>query len=52
MQRQQEEALKRAQNGAGQANNSASTQSGTTSATPKKEGEINAEYIDFEEVKK
>jgi len=52
MQRQQEEAFKRAQNGTGQSNNPAFTQAEVNATIPKKEGRTNAEYIDFEEVKK
>ena len=47
VQRQQAEAFKRAQEAAGQNN---ATQ--TNSSAPKKEAAIDAEYIDFEEVKK
>jgi len=47
VQRQQAEAFKRAQEAAGQNNK---TQ--TNTSTPKKEAAIDAEYIDFEEVKK
>jgi Sec-independent protein translocase protein TatA len=47
VQRQQAEAFKRAQEAAGQNN---TTQ--TNSSAPKKEAAIDAEYIDFEEVKK
>ena len=47
VQRQQAEAFKRAQEAAGQNN---ATQANTSA--PKKEAPIEAEYIDFEEVKK
>ena len=46
MQRQQAEAFRQAQNGASQA------QENTTSTGPKKEVPVDAEYIEFEEVKK
>jgi hypothetical protein len=51
VQRQQAEGFKRAQEANGQGGN-ASTQSSTPTNAPKKEAAIDAEYIDFEEVKK
>ena len=59
MQRQQAEAFRQAQNGAGQGQNGAgqaqgpnATQSASTANATKKEPPVEAEYIDFEEVKK
>jgi Sec-independent protein translocase protein TatA len=52
MQRQQAEAFKRAQNAAAQNGTHASSQANSSSSAPKKETLIEAEYIDFEEVKK
>jgi len=52
MQRQQAEAFKRAQNAANQNETNASSQAGSASSAPKKDAFIDAEYIDFEEVKK
>jgi Sec-independent protein translocase protein TatA len=51
VQRQQAEAFKRAQEANGQGGN-ASTQNSAPTNAPKKEAAIDAEYIDFEEVKK
>jgi Sec-independent protein translocase protein TatA len=51
VQRQQAEAFKRAQEAASQSG-STSHQSSTANSAPKKETPIDAEYIDFEEVKK
>ena len=52
MQRQQADAFKRAQNAANQNGTNASSQASTASSAPKKDAFIDAEYIDFEEVKK
>ncbi len=49
MQRQQAEAFKQAQNASAQ---SGAQNSNQASAAPKKEAPVEAEYIDFEEVKK
>ena len=49
MQRQQADAFKQAQNTSAQ---SGAQTSGNASAGPKKETPVEAEYIDFEEVKK
>jgi Sec-independent protein translocase protein TatA len=51
VQRQQAEAFKRAQESTGQSG-TASNQRSTAANDPKKEPAIDAEYIDFEEVKK
>lgn len=51
VQRQQAEAFKRAQQAANPTNSN-NTQSNNASTTPKKGAVIDAEYIDFEEVKK
>ncbi len=48
MQRQQAEAFKQAQHNA----QTTGTTANTAGATPKKEPPVDAEYIDFEEVKK
>jgi len=52
MQRQQAEAFRQAQSRAGQSNTTRSSQTNTTTSAPKKEVPTDAEYIDFEEVKK
>jgi len=52
MQRQQAEAFKRAQNAANAHNSNSSTQATTTGSAFKKDNPNDAEYIDFEEVKK
>ena len=52
MQRQQAEAFKQAQNANAQASGQSTTQTNTTGTRPKKEAPVEAEYIDFEEVKK
>ena len=52
VQRQQAEAFKRAQNAAGQQGGNNSNSTSNTTSTPNKEAQIDAEYIDFEEVKK
>ncbi|MEK0423418.1 MAG: hypothetical protein RLZ95_1328 [Bacteroidota bacterium] len=49
MQRQQAEAFKQAQNAA---SSKGPNSNGNSTAAPKKEAPIEAEYIDFEEVKK
>jgi hypothetical protein len=52
MQRQQAEAFRQAQNGASQSQGSSHPQGNTTSSGPKKEVPVDAEYIEFEKVKK
>jgi hypothetical protein len=52
MQRQQAEAFRQAQNGAGQAQGPSTAQSTSSANTTKKEAPVEVEYIDFEEVKK
>lgn len=52
MQRQQAEAFRQAQNGAGQAQGPTAAQSTSTTSATKKEPPTETEYIDFEEVKK
>jgi hypothetical protein len=52
MQRQQAEAFRKAQNAAGQSQGPNATQGNTTVTGTKKEAPLEAEYIEFEEVKK
>ncbi len=52
MQRQQAEAFRNAQQAAGHANGPSATQGSATQNAPKKEVQVDAEYIEFEEVKK
>ena len=52
MQRQQAEAFRQAQNSAAQTQRTNTGHTSTTTSTPKKETPVEAEYIDFEEVKK
>lgn len=52
MQRQQAEAFRKAQQAAGQTNGPSASQGSSTQNAPKKEVPVDAEYIEFEEVKK
>jgi hypothetical protein len=52
MQRQQAEAFRNAQEATGHANGPSAGQGNSTQNTPKKEVPVEAEYIEFEEVKK
>ena len=52
MQRQQAEAFKQAQNRGGQTQQTNTGHTSATTSAPKKETPVEAEYIDFEEVKK
>jgi hypothetical protein len=52
MQRQQAEAFRNAQQAGGHANGPSATQGSATQNAPKKEVQVDAEYIEFEEVKK
>ena len=52
MQRQQAEAFRKAQQAAGQTSGPSGSQGNSTQSAPKKEVPVEAEYIEFEEVKK
>ena len=52
MQRQQAEAFRNAQEATGHANGPSAAQGNSTQNAPKKEVPVEAEYIEFEEVKK
>jgi Sec-independent protein translocase protein TatA len=52
MQRQQAEAFRNAQQAAGHTNGPSAAQGSATQNAPKKEVQVDAEYIEFEEVKK
>jgi hypothetical protein len=52
MQRQQAEAFRNAQQASGHANGPSAAQGSSTQNAPKKEVQVEAEYIEFEEVKK
>ena len=51
MQRQQAEAFRHAQESAGQASGTSATSGSSAQNAPKKEVQVEAEYIEFEEVK-